>query len=363
MITLRLFHAADPFNELESRALAESSIVVGRDLGADWRLEDPTSEVSRRHCVLATKDGRVVLRDTSVNGCYLGAERRRIERDYETEVAMGEAIHLGPYMIVVDRSLAVANVNDVSDVQDKLSQTSVLDAPFHSPLLQDQAPKSADFAVPSDWQRDAPASLRVAPPAGAPLTNAALLDAFCAGAHLDASSFAGHDPIEVMRRAGAMYRQMVLGINDLMTERTSVKAEFRMDRTTVGAVDNNPFKWAAPQRVAVDLLCGRDDNFLAGPAALKASFEDLKKHLLCLQAGSRAAVHAAFENVSPARVEEAARPLPLVGKADALWRAYQRQHEELSADARANPDSAVNRAFKRGYESQLRALDEMGTLS
>ncbi|WP_395646743.1 type VI secretion system-associated FHA domain protein [Terricaulis sp.] len=362
MITLRLFNAADPFKELESRALADSSIVVGRDPGVDWVVNDASAEISRRHCVLASKDGRIVLRDTSANGVYLGDERLRVARDSETEVSAGDTIHLGQFMIVIDASLAVSNVNDVSD-SEAAGDGSVLDAPFHAPLLQDQALKSADFAVPSEWCAGAAPASPSPSAASAPLTNAALLDAFCAGAHLDASSFAGHDPVEVLRRAGAMYRQMVLGINDLMTERTSVKAEYRMDRTTVGAVDNNPFKWAAPQRVAVDLLCGRDDNFLAGPAALRASFEDLKKHLLCLLAGSRAAVNAAFENLGPPKVEEAAKPLPLVGKGEALWRAYQRHHEELAADARANPDSAVNRAFKRGYEAQLRALDEMGTLS
>src|SRR5690242_15385065 len=115
MITLRLFNAADPFHELESRALAEQSIVVGRDPGVDWVVTDPNAELSRRHCVLAAKDGRVVLRDTSANGVYLGDERQRVTRDSETEVGVGDTIHLGQFMIVVDASFAVANVNDVSD--------------------------------------------------------------------------------------------------------------------------------------------------------------------------------------------------------------------------------------------------------
>ena len=46
---------------------------------------------------------------------------------------------------------------------------------------------------------------------------------------------------------------VVLGMTDLMDERTSVKADYRMDRTTVRAEGNNPFKWARPQRLAVDL--------------------------------------------------------------------------------------------------------------
>jgi len=354
MITLRLFHSSDPFRELDARALGDDSVVVGRDPGADWFVSDSLSELSRRHCVLAARDGVIVLRDLSANGVYVGVDRRRVEREVETELDPSEAIHIGQFTIVVDTSNGAANGNAPEG-------ESVFHAPFSAPLLLDPELKSRDFSVPSEWESE---TLALAGEAAPPLTNAALLDAFCAGARLDASSFAGEDPVEVMRRAGAIYRQVVLGLGDLMAERTSIKAEFRLDRTTVSAAGNNPFKWAPTQRVAVDLLCGRNESFLSGPAALKASFEDMKKHLLCLIAGSRAAVNATFEHLSPPRIEEAAKaPLVVVGKGEACWRQYQRRHDELSTEARATPESVVNKAFKAGYEQQLRELDEMGTLS
>jgi len=359
MITLRLFHAADPFREIDARPLtAGDEVIVGRDPGADWCVSDALSELSRRHCVLAVKEGQVLVRDVSANGVYLGVERRKIARDMPVQVDPAEAIHIGQFTIVVD----VAEASPANDAgpRHREAAESVFEAPFNAPLLQDPTLHAHDFSVPSDWETEA----APAQSPGAELTNAALLDAFCMGARLDASSFAGQDPVEVMRRAGAIYRQVVLGIGDLMAERTSVKAEYRLDRTTVGAVNNNPFKWAPTQRVAVDLLCGRNESFLSGPAALKASFEDLKKHLLCLLAGSRSAVNATFEQLSPPRIEEQAKaPLVLVGKAEACWRQYQRRHEELSVEARATPESAVNHAFKAGYEQQLRELDEMGTQS
>ena len=49
-----------------------------------------------------------------------------------------------------------------------------------------------------------------------------------------------------------------------MGERTSVKSAYRMDRTTVGAAGNNPFKWADAHRVGVDMLRAGNDGFLAG---------------------------------------------------------------------------------------------------
>jgi len=361
MITLRLFHGTDPFREIDARLLpVGDELTVGRDPSADWCVSDLHAELSRRHCVLAVKDGRVLVRDLSANGVFLGVERRKIARDMPVEIDPAEAIHLGQFTIVVD--VAEAGVANDMGPSNREAGDSVFEAPFNAPLLRDPTLYAHDFAVPSEWETE---SAPVPPQApGAELTNAALLDAFCMGARLDASSFAGQDPVEVMRRAGAIYRQVVLGIGDLMAERTSVKAEYRLDRTTVGAVNNNPFKWAPTQRVAVDLLCGRNESFLSGPAALKASFEDLKKHLLCLLAGSRAAVNATFDHLSPPKIEEATKGSPLlIGKSEAHWRQYQRRHEELSSEARATQESAVNLAFKAGYEQQLRELDEMGTQS
>src|SRR5262249_50428222 len=155
----------------------------------------------------------------------------------------------------------------------------------------------------SEWEGE---SEFVPPPASAAphgLTDAAMLEAFCAGAGLDASSFVGEDPAQVLHRAGAIYKQMVLGLGDLLNERHSVKTDLNMDRTTVGAAGNNPFKWAPTRRVAIDLLRERKDGFLSGPAALKASFEDLRKHAVCLMAGSRASLDFVFDALAPVSVE------------------------------------------------------------
>jgi type VI secretion system FHA domain protein len=319
----------------------------------DWPIADAAAELSRRHCVLAARDGAVLLRDTSANGVFIGVERRRAVRDAEIMLGHGEAMHLGQFTIVVDDPTQAANSNRTPTAHE---------APFHAPLLSAPELSRDDVAVPRDW------AAADAPPIRAqaqPLTNAALLEAFCAGAGLDASCFAAHDPAETMRRAGAVYRQLVLGLGDLMAERMSGKSELRMERTTVGAAGNNPFKWAPTQRVAVDLLNGANENFLSGPEALRASFEDLKRHLLGLMAGSRAALQAALDELSPARIESEAKPQPLLlmSKGEVCWRDYQRRHETLVHEARANADSAVSRGFRKGYESQLRQLEDTGMFS
>jgi type VI secretion system FHA domain protein len=165
-----------------------------------------------------------------------------------------------------------------------------------------------------------------------------------------------------MRRAGVIYQQMVLGLSDLLSERTSLKNEYRMVRTTVRPEGNNPFKWAPPRRVALDLLKGRDDGFLSGPAAVRESFEDLKKHLLCLLAAMRASLAATLEALSPAAIEKRMKTPAFVirgNRATAAWAEYERVFADFKQQADDNPDSQVNREFRAAYERQLRDLDDL----
>ena len=277
-------------------------------------------------------------------------------------VGPSESIHLGQFMIVVDTAGSAA-ANDTTLVP--MQRWPAFDAPFSAPLLQNPQLNSEAFAVRSDWLPEEGAAPRSA---AAPLmTEAALLDAFCAGAGLDASSFAGHDPAEMMQRVGAIYRQVVLGLGDLMTERTVGESRIphgphHGERGRQQSVQMGRRRSASPSTC----FAGVNDKFLSGPAALKASFEDLKKHLLCLLAGSRAAVGAALDASEPSqcrrRRQGPAHDAVRQGRG-LLARITRSATQDLGADARASAESLVNRAFKSGYERQLRELDEMGTLA
>ena len=263
------------------------------------------------------------------------------------------------------------------------------DAPFTRPVLQAPTVGADDLAIPSDWNAPAqptsaphPAAPKAAdrptpaapasaapilapaaaasgpPPAGAP---ADLLRAFCTGARLDPSAFAGADPAEAMERLGAVYRHMVLGLSDIMGERTALKSEYRMVRTVVRAADNNPFKWAPPQRVATELLRPPEQGFLDGPQAVAESFADVKKHLLCMLAGLRAALVSTLDLLAPAKVEEAVKDQPFVLKtrAGVLWTEYDRLYAQVRSETQDSADSPANREFRAAYEAQLAELDRM----
>ncbi len=345
MIQLRLFRATEPFQQIDERSLDQGDLVIGRDPSAHWMIVDESCEVSRRHCIISLKEEGAVLRDTSSNGVFVGDERKRAPRDGELALARHETLYLGQFLIVLEPR----------------PETPANDGGVFNDLFQTAISPDA-IQVRSEWDGEGDLS-----PANdsAPQTDAALLDAFCAGAGLDASSFMGEDPARVMERAGAIYKQMVLGLGDLLNERHIVKGDLNMDRTTVGATGNNPFKWAPTRRVAIDLLRERQDGFLSGAPALKASFEDLKKHALCLMAGSRASVDHVLRTLAPELIENQVTGQGAVrfNKSESLWRAYQNAHTHLADEDPMGAQCSVNRAFKSGYERRLRDLDEGGTRS
>ncbi len=289
------------------------------------------------------------------------------------------------------------------------------DAPFRQPILRTPDVAASDLAIPSDWDVapagpagpaqtsvspfDAPATERrppkpsrdqaasaeppppPPPPAPAPVQpqpeppivpaspepappsacTTGLFEAFCAGAKLDPSSLAGEDQAAMMQRLGAVYRHMVLGLSDVLGERTALKNEYRMVRTTIQADENNPFKWAPPQKVATELLRSASDGFLDGPTAVAESYQDVKKHLLCMLAGLRAALSSSLDTLSPGRIEEAIKDQSFVLKprASVAWAEYVKVYGQFRKEAEDSADSPVNREFRAAYEKQLDELDRI----
>lgn len=299
MITLTLFEQSDLTRQIDRRPLAEGETVVGRGVTCDWAVPDPSKTLSRRHCVFTLRDGRIGVRDESTNGLFDGGGAR-LPAQSDVALAIGDTIALGGFVIAIDQVQLV-----------------------HA--------------------GDAPSTTTLAPLNGSPAGR--LLDAFCAGAQIDLSLLSAEDPGEVMRRIGAIYRQMVVGLAELTNERTRQKDSYGLDWTAVQALDNNPFRWAPAHRVAVDLLQPRDDGFLSAEAAVRASFDDLHDHQRGLAQGWQAARAALLNELSPDAVARSAKAQPRFGKrGDALWTEFERVHAEVSGA----PDPG-GEAFREGY--------------
>jgi predicted component of type VI protein secretion system len=326
MYKLQLFKAADPTELVDARLFAAGSLTIGRDPRANWSVSDPQCALSRWHCELFARPDGLAASATGANGVFFDQSGERLPAGVETLLPLPCSLELGGFRLV-------ASVAPFDGREIDANMTMVLTPPVGS---------SAD--VPTDWVDGVPLS---------EIASGSLLEAFCQGAGLDSSLLSGEEPDEIMRRAGAIYRQMVLGIGDLMVERNRARGHYEMSRTTIGGKGNNPFKWAPTQRLALDLLLSGPSSFLSGPAAVQSSFRDIKRHLIASFAGLQGCLRAAIQTFSFDALEGAISDKSTFFKNRAVvqMEEVQRRHQELVAQLDEGQQGSLDNAFVSGYDA------------
>ncbi len=242
------------------------------------------------------------------------------------------------------------------------------DDPFAMPAVARPVPGlPADdpFALPAAAAFTAPTPVPAKPPArpasaaSNATADAADWEAFCEGAGVDRDDLRLSP--DAMRRLGVLYKQVVLGLSDLIQDRAAFKDEFRVERTQLSMGRNNPLKHLPPLDTAKLLLDIPLPGFMPGDEAVRTAFEDIKKHQLAMLAGVQHALNAVFERLSPAEIEKlmekaagAKRGLPFTRGINP-WTVYQTVFEALRRDAVSNANSVMSVAFRDGYEKFLKA--------
>jgi len=181
--------------------------------------------------------------------------------------------------------------------------------------------------------------------------------AFCDGAGIDPADL--RTSPDAMRRLGVLYRQVVLGMSDLIQDRAAFKNEFRVERTQLSFGRNNPLKHLPPLDSAKLLLGDPMPGFMDAEEALRSAFEDVKKHQLAMLAGVQHALTAVFERLSPQEIERVMAKAMGEKRGFSFsrgvnpWTVYQTVFEALRRDATSNVNSVMSVAFREGYEKFL----------
>ena len=155
-----------------------------------------------------------------------------------------------------------------------------------------------------------------------------ILAAFCAGAGIDPADL--RTSPDAMRRLGVLYRQVVLGLSDLIQDRAAFKNEFRVERTQLSFGRNNPLKHLPALDSAKLLLADPMPGFM--PANVIAG--EIER-VMAKAAGEKKGFSFS-RGVNP-------------------WTVYQTVFEALRRDATANVNSVMSVAFRDGYEKFLHA--------
>ncbi len=327
---LRLFDGGLDSQPTDARLLQEGTLSFGRDPTTDWVLDDRERRLSRHHFDLTATGGAISLVAKGANGVFDDSTGERFPDHLCRPLLLPVTLRFASYRLTVDHATQSMS-DDRSD-----GQTLIL-----SPPLGDKS------AVPQEYA-DANSNVVVT-------VNGSLLDCFCEGAGIEPSAFALEEPADVMRRAGAVYRQMVLGVGDLMAERERVRSHYEMARTTIGGEGNNPFKWGPTQRLAIDLLLAEGHGFLSGPGALAASFADIKKHLIATFRGLHATLHDAVRFFDPVAIDREAskRPGLWQSRASLSLAEVARRYDDLRRQIDDGIDGTLNAAFVRAYDGAV----------
>ncbi len=271
---------------------------------------------------------------------------------------------------------------------------------FQPPAAQPDSPQDADI-IPDDWndsllrpvsEPSSPDGDGVADPfgptsqyepagqalGGPPLGTAtpallarnvggerALLQAFLRGAGVDETVLEAADPEAVMAQLGSIYRLTVEGLMELLRARSNVKTEFRVERTMLGPVANNPLKALPTADEAIAAMLGRHDSVWQSPEqSVREGFADIRAHELAVLAGMQAALKRMLMTFDPQNLErymEGQSRLAGVlggGRKARYWDAFKGLYGRLAAKAEEDFEALFREEFARAYEAQQNKLRE-----
>ncbi len=83
----------------ETRRVTGGEFKIGRGADNDWIMPDPDRLLSKRHCVIAFRNGGWALADTSTNGTFINRDAEPLGAGRIRDLANGDRIRFGAYEI------------------------------------------------------------------------------------------------------------------------------------------------------------------------------------------------------------------------------------------------------------------------
>lgn len=237
----------------------------------------------------------------------------------------------------------------------KLSQDTLPRHPAYSPEPPSSATRvapAADFARPESPQ--GASGDRPQPPA---LDGAALYRAFLDGAGLGpehGKTLSQEELNATMKRAGALFREMVEGMMISLRGRSEAKNEFRVGVTVLRPKNNNPLKFSVIPEDAMKIMLAREHPGYIDPLeAVKEAFGDLMYHQIAMNAGIQASLNDLLQRFDPQSFEKQYGEGIIFGKKNKCWEAYCQAYPKLVNDAQ---EDIFGERFAEVYEQQIRKL-------
>ncbi|CAD6877409.1 hypothetical protein [Methylomonas albis] len=195
--------------------------------------------------------------------------------------------------------------------------------------------------------------LPVAGSASSASDGALLMKMFLDGAGIKDHAFLPEEQWpEAMKATGALFRNLIEGLMDVLRARAEMKSEFRVSVTTIRSFDNNPLKFNPDVESVLKLmLAPNNPAFINSNDAINEAFKDVKFHQLAMTAGIQAALGEILHRFDPESFEKTLGEGIVFQKKAKCWELYCEKYPELKAEA---IEGFFGEEFAEAYEKQMR---------
>ncbi len=210
----------------------------------------------------------------------------------------------------------------------------------------------------------ATAAPKAPPPAAAPAraaTSSGHSDAaraFFVGAGAEDVVIPDDQMAATMERLGAVMKTMIEGLRDVLMTRSSIKGEFRMERTQISAGGNNPLKFAlSPEHAVEMILRPKAKGYMEGSVAVAEALADIKAHEVAMVTGMEAAIRGVMAQLDPKKMDEKAGSGGVLSNRKAkLWDEYEKLYTKMAGQADNDFHEFFSKEFAKAYLDQLERL-------
>lgn len=240
------------------------------------------------------------------------------------------------------------------------------DGPAPGPeAMQPPMPEAPDTG---DWQatpEHPPASAADPDPAPAPAPppppGDAAARAFLAALGADEVNIPDDELEETMARLGAVMATMITGLREILMTRASIKSEFRIQQTVIGAGGNNPLKFSISPEQAIEAMVRPARGYLPAREAAEEALNDIKAHEVAMMTAMEAALKGLLKQLSPEMLEAQLTTGGgisglLQGRKARYWDVYESMYARISDQAETDFQDLFGRAFARAYQDQMDRL-------
>lgn len=258
------------------------------------------------------------------------------------------------------------DLGDLSPSDSAESQGSAHLDPFaESPIV---APRQAAIPPENNSQEAPPVNVEAAPtPKVEPLVARDISGDNAAQAFLKALgagelSCPDDELEETMERLGKVMRTMILGVREILMTRATIKSEFRINQTMIGAGGNNPLKFSVSSEQAIEsMVKPTTKGYMDSVSASEQALTDIKVHEVAMMTGMEAAlkgVLAKMEPTSLAKIIESDRGFrsPLTNRKARYWDGFEQKYQEIVDQAENDFQDLFSNEFAKAYQEQLDRL-------